>query len=47
MRNLGRLGCVLTMIIFAGAIASAQEIAGSIRGTVLDASGGLVSSASV
>jgi hypothetical protein len=47
MRNLGRLGCALMMTFCAGAMASGQEIAGSIRGTVLDASGGLVSAASV
>jgi Carboxypeptidase regulatory-like domain len=47
MRNLGRLGCVLTMAIFTGASGSAQQITGSIRGTVLDPSGGIVQGASV
>ena len=47
MKNLGRLVCVLTVAIFAGSSGSAQEIAGSIRGTVLDASGGVVSGARV
>ncbi len=47
MRNLGRLGCALMLIFCASSMASAQEIAGSIRGTVLDASGGLVSTAIV
>src|ERR1700676_5383170 len=38
MRNLGRLVFIFTMAIFAGSSGSAQEIAGSIGGTVLDAS---------
>lgn len=47
MRNLVRLGCVLAMTIFAGASGSAQQITGSIRGTVVDPSGGVVQGASV
>jgi hypothetical protein len=47
MRNLARLGCVLAMIVCASSIASAQQITGSIRGTVADASGGFVQGASV
>jgi hypothetical protein len=47
MRNLGRLGCVLAIAIFAGASGSAQQITGSIRGTVVDPSGGIVQGASV
>jgi hypothetical protein len=47
MRNLSRLICALTIGILSSLSASAQEIAGSIRGTVLDASGGVVSGATV
>jgi hypothetical protein len=47
MRNLVRLVCVLAMAIFAGSSASAQQITGSIRGTVLDTSGGVVQGAPV
>jgi len=43
-----RLGvCLLGLALFSGARAAAQEIAGSIRGTVLDASGAVVSGARV
>ena len=47
MRNLGRLICILAIAIYPSLSASAQEIAGSIRGTVLDASGATVSSVKV
>lgn len=47
MRNVAKLLCILTFAIFSSNRASSQEIAGSIRGTVLDASGGTVSSAKV
>src|SRR5271163_3868565 len=50
MRNFRRLICVLafaTIALFTCTNASTQEIAGSIRGTVLDASGATVSGASV
>jgi Carboxypeptidase regulatory-like domain/TonB dependent receptor len=47
MRNLGRLICILAIAIYPSLNASAQEIAGSIRGTVLDASGATVSSVKV
>src|SRR5277367_4207818 len=47
MRNFGRLICILAIAIYPSLNASAQEIAGSIRGTVLDASGATVSSAKV
>jgi hypothetical protein len=47
MRNLGKLLCTLAIAIFAGVNASAQQITGSIRGTIVDPSGGLVQSALV
>jgi hypothetical protein len=47
MKNLVRLVCVLAMAIFASANGSAQQITGSIRGTVADPSGGIVQGASV
>jgi hypothetical protein len=47
MRNLGRLICILAIAIYPSLNASAQEIAGGIRGTVLDASGATVSSVKV
>jgi len=47
MRNLRRLICMLVIAICASLSAPAQEIAGSIRGTVWDASGGIVSGARV
>jgi Carboxypeptidase regulatory-like domain len=47
MRNLGRLICILAIAIYPSLNVSAQEIAGSIRGTVLDASGATVSSVKV
>ena len=47
MRKFGRLGCVLTIAICWVSNARAQEIAGSIRGTVLDATGAFVSGAKV
>jgi hypothetical protein len=47
MRNVRRLICMLAIAIYASLSASAQEIAGSIRGTVWDASGGVVSGARV
>ena len=43
MKNFARLMCVLTILFFSGACVRGQEIAASIRGTVLDASGGVVS----
>jgi len=47
MRNRIRLGCVLALVLIIASSVNAQEIAGSIRGTVLDASGGTVQGASV
>lgn len=47
MRNLVRLGCVLAMAILADASLSAQQITGSIRGTVVDPSGAVVQGAAV
>jgi carboxypeptidase family protein len=47
MRNFRRLVCVLTIAICCVSNARSQEIAGSIRGTVLDASGAIVSGAKV
>jgi hypothetical protein len=47
MKNLGALVCLVAITLFACSQTAAQEIAGSIRGTVLDASGGVVSNASV
>jgi hypothetical protein len=42
-----RLGCVLALVLNVASRVSAQEIAGSIRGTVLDATSGAVQGASV
>ena len=47
MKNLGRLICVLMIAACAGVNTPAQQITGSIRGTVLDTSGGVVSGAKV
>jgi hypothetical protein len=47
MRNLGKLACILMIAIFSGGNASAQQITASIRGTVVDASGGVVQGAAV
>ncbi|MGC2814225.1 MAG: carboxypeptidase regulatory-like domain-containing protein, partial [Candidatus Acidiferrum sp.] len=47
MWNIGKLICAVTIAIFSCAYASAQEIAGSIRGSVLDASGATVSGVKV
>ncbi len=47
MRNLRGLVCILAVAILPCLPASAQEIAGSIRGTALDASGAAVSGARV
>src|SRR5271155_2504626 len=47
MRNFKMLICVLTIAILSSLSASAQEIAGSIRGTVLDSSGAVVAGAKV
>src|ERR1700719_2092945 len=47
MRNLGKLLCILGISPFSGLNISAQQITASIRGTVVDASGGAVSSATV
>jgi hypothetical protein len=47
MRNLKLLVCLSAIVIFSGLRTSAQEISGSIRGTVLDASGGAVSNAAI
>ena len=44
MTNLGKLLCILGIAAFSGGNISAQEITASIRGTVVDASGGAVSS---
>jgi Carboxypeptidase regulatory-like domain/TonB dependent receptor len=47
MKNLGRLLCVAVIVLFTGLSAAAQEIAGSIRGTLQDPSGAVVSNATV
>jgi Carboxypeptidase regulatory-like domain len=47
MRKLTRLICILAIAIYPSVNTLAQEIAGSIRGTILDASGGAVSGARV
>src|SRR5580692_8642216 len=47
MRKLRELICILAMAIYPSVNTSAQEIAASIRGTILDASGGAVSGARV
>jgi hypothetical protein len=47
MRQLRRLICILAIAIYPSVNTTAQEIAGSIRGTILDASGGAVSGARV
>ncbi|MGC0775269.1 MAG: carboxypeptidase regulatory-like domain-containing protein [Candidatus Acidiferrum sp.] len=47
MRNLRSLICILAVAMYSSLNASAQEIAGSIRGTVQDASGAIVSGAKV
>jgi hypothetical protein len=47
MRKLGKLLCILGIAAFSGANISAQQITASIRGTVVDASGGAVSSATI
>ena len=44
MTNLGKLLCILGIAAFSGGNISAQEITASIRGTVVDASGGAGSS---
>src|SRR5580693_10815569 len=47
MRNLGKLIFILAIAIYTSLNASGQEIAGSIRGTILDASGATVSGARI
>jgi hypothetical protein len=47
MRNLGVRLCILGLALLCGWRASAQEITGSIRGKILDASAAVVSNASV
>ncbi len=47
MRNLGVRLCILGLALLCGWRASAQEITGSIRGKIVDASGGAVSSTTV
>jgi hypothetical protein len=47
MRNLRRLIFILTIAVYPSLNASGQEIAGSIRGTILDASGATVSGAKI
>jgi len=47
MRNLGVRLCILGLTLLCGWRATAQEITGSIRGKILDASGGAVSNAAV
>ena len=47
MRTFLRLTCVLTTLVFFAAKTGGQQISGSIRGTVLDTSGGVVSGAKV
>jgi len=47
MRNFARLGCALAMAIIVASSVPAQQITGTIRGTVVDASGGVVQGASV
>jgi Carboxypeptidase regulatory-like domain len=46
MKRFGKFVCVLTLVLAAKSVA-AQEIAGSIRGTVVDGSGGTVSGVKV
>ena len=44
MRNFRKWICILVVAVFCAALSTAaQEVAGSIRGTILDASGGVVS----
>ena len=47
MKNLWGLMCVLLLTIFAACDVAAQQVTANIRGTVLDASGGVISSATV
>src|SRR5690349_22672669 len=47
MRNFVRMGCVLAMAAFAAWKAPAQQISGTIRGTVVDPSGGVVQGARI
>ncbi|MGC1617340.1 MAG: carboxypeptidase-like regulatory domain-containing protein, partial [Candidatus Acidiferrum sp.] len=47
MRNLRSLICVLIIAIYPSLRVSAQGIAGSIRGTVVDSSGAVISGAKV
>ena len=47
MQTFVRWSCALTLLLFCAAFVRGQEIAGSIRGTVLDASGGVVTGAKV
>ncbi len=47
MRNFGKLTCILAIVIFSGLNISAQQITGSIRGTVVDPSGATVQGALV
>ena len=47
MKNLVSLVCVLAILIFSAASASAQQITAVVRGTVTDASGGVVTNAKV
>jgi hypothetical protein len=47
MRNFGKLPCILAIAVFSGWNTSAQQITASIRGNVVDASGGVVGGASV
>lgn len=47
MRNFGKLLCILAIALFSNWSTSAQQITGSIRGTVVDASAGVVQGASV
>lgn len=47
MGNLGKLLCILGIAVFSGVNNPGQQITATIRGTVVDASGGVVSSALV
>jgi outer membrane receptor protein involved in Fe transport len=47
MKSLGKMLCILGIVAFSGLKLSAQQITASIRGTVVDASGAVVSSAAI
>ena len=47
MKSLGKMLCILGIVALSGLKLSAQQITASIRGTVVDASGAVVSSAAI